>query len=69
MEGVAVQHFNIGVTNIYRAQDDVNNISSVFFSHISDDSNQDAYITAEHIEVLLKELIQTNAIVPGTSTI
>ena len=30
MEGVAVQHFNIGVTNVHVAQDDVNYISSVF---------------------------------------
>ena len=30
MKGVAVQHFNIGVINLYVAQDNFNNISSVF---------------------------------------
>ena len=55
MEGVAVQHFKIEVTNMYLAQGTVNDISSVFFSHISDDSKQDAHTTAEHIKMLLKE--------------
>ena len=69
MEGIALEHFKPELVNALINEENDEAIHAVFHSFLSDDSKQDGATCAAHSKHIIKELIDSNVLKTGLSTL